>query len=143
MTKEQAIRILSSDTSAEEINKLKYYAGFNQDKVLEQIQEALDMGADALRKLGEYKKLSKKILDKNFTNVELTLLENLNKEYKWIARDKRNTLYVYKEDEPFTTGTVWSNCSVNYARFPYDDIFKSISYEDKKATYIDDYVDRK
>lgn len=53
MTKEQAIRILSSDTSMEEINKLKYYAGFNQDKVLEQIQEALDMGADALRKLGE------------------------------------------------------------------------------------------
>ena len=53
MTKEQAIRILSSETSREEIYKLKYYAGFNQDKVLEQIQEAMDMGADALRKLGE------------------------------------------------------------------------------------------
>ena len=53
MTKEQAIRILSSDTSMEEIHKLKYYAGFNQDKVLEQIQEAMDMGADALKKLGE------------------------------------------------------------------------------------------
>ena len=39
MTKEQAIRILSSDTSIEEIHKLKYYAGFNQDRVLEQIQE--------------------------------------------------------------------------------------------------------
>ena len=88
------------------------------------------------------KKLSKKILDKNFTNVELTLLENLNKEYRWIARDKRNTLYVYKEDEPFTTGTVWNNYSGNYVRFPYDDIFKSISWEDKKPTYIDDYVDR-
>ena len=54
MTKEQAIRILSSDTSMEEIHKLKYYAGFNQDRVLEQIQEAMDMGADALRKLGEW-----------------------------------------------------------------------------------------
>lgn len=53
MTKEQAIRILSSETSMEEIHKLKYYTGFNQDRVLEQIQEAMDMGADALRKLGK------------------------------------------------------------------------------------------
>lgn len=44
MTKEQAIRILSSDTSAEEIHKLKYYAGFNQGKIIEQVQEAMDMG---------------------------------------------------------------------------------------------------
>ena len=50
MTKEQAIRILSSETSLEEIHKLKYYAGFNQDRVLEQIQEAMDMGTDALEK---------------------------------------------------------------------------------------------
>ena len=31
----------AADTSMEEIHKLKYYAGFNQDKVLEQIQEAM------------------------------------------------------------------------------------------------------
>lgn len=84
-------------------------------------------------------KLPKK---KKFTDDELCILRNIDKDYKWIARDKRNTLYVYKEDEPFTTGTVWNNHSDNYARFPYDDIFKSISWEDKKATYIDDYVER-
>ena len=76
------------------------------------------------------------------TEDEKVILRNLPKEYKWIARDKRNTLYVYKENEPFTTGTVWNNHSDNYARFPYDDIFKSISWEDIKPTYIDDYVDR-
>ena len=84
-------------------------------------------------------KLPKK---KQFTDDELCMLRNIDKEYKWIARDKRNTLYVYKENEPFTTGTVWNNHSDNYARFPYDDIFKSISWEDIKPTYIDDYVDR-
>ena len=84
-------------------------------------------------------KLPKK---KQFTDDELCILRNIDKEYKWIARDKRNTLYVYKENEPFTTGTVWNNHSDNYARFPYDDIFKSISWEDIKPTYIDDYVDR-
>ena len=80
--------------------------------------------------------------EKTFTNDELCVLKNIDKEYKWITRDKRNTLYVFKKDEPFTTGTVWNNYSVDYARFPYDDIFKSISWEDKKATYIDDYVER-
>ena len=79
---------------------------------------------------------------REFSQDELCILRNIDKEYKWIARDKRNTLYVYKEDEPFTTGTVWNNYSGNYVRFPYDDIFKSISWEDKKPTYIDDYVDR-
>lgn len=50
MTPEQAIKILSSETSLEAVEELKYYAGFNQDKVIEQIQEAMDMGVDALKK---------------------------------------------------------------------------------------------
>ena len=84
-------------------------------------------------------KLPKK---KQFSQDELCILRNIDKKYKWIARDKRNTLYVFKKDEPFTTGTVWNNYSGGYARFPYDDIFKSISWEDKKAIRIDDYVVR-
>ena len=50
MEREQAIKILSRDTSLAAVNELKYYAGFNQDKVVEQIQEAMDMGAEALKK---------------------------------------------------------------------------------------------
>lgn len=50
MTPEQAIKILSSESSLEAVEELKYYAGFNQDKVIEQIQEAMDMGAEALKK---------------------------------------------------------------------------------------------
>lgn len=50
MNIEQAIRILARDTSLEAVNELKYYAGFCSDKVIEQIQEAMDMGADALKK---------------------------------------------------------------------------------------------
>ena len=49
MDREKAIKILSRDTSLEAVNELKYYAGFNQDKVIEQIQEAMDMGAEALK----------------------------------------------------------------------------------------------
>ena len=50
MEREQAIKILSGDTSLEAVNELKYYAGFCSDKVIEQIQEAMDMGAEALKK---------------------------------------------------------------------------------------------
>ena len=50
MTPEQAIKILSSETSLEAVEELKYYAGFDKDKVVEQIQEAMDMGADTLKK---------------------------------------------------------------------------------------------
>lgn len=51
MTPEQAIKILSHDTSFAAVYELKYYAGFNQSKAIAMIQEAMDMGADALRKV--------------------------------------------------------------------------------------------
>ena len=50
MDKEQAIRILSAETSMAAVEELKYYTGFNSDRVIEQIQEAMNMGAEALRK---------------------------------------------------------------------------------------------
>jgi len=56
MTPEQAIEILDSETSLEAVERLKYYSGFNQDEVVKKIQEAMDMGADALRKLMDLQK---------------------------------------------------------------------------------------
>lgn len=48
MTKEQAIRILRKETSIREINRLKYENGLSHNEVTERIQEAMDMGADAI-----------------------------------------------------------------------------------------------
>lgn len=53
MTLEQAIKILDSETSFAAVAELKYYAGFNQDKVTLLIQEAMNMGAEALRACSE------------------------------------------------------------------------------------------
>lgn len=50
MKLKQAIKILSADTSLEAVKELQYYEGFDKDKVVEQIQEAMNMGAEALRK---------------------------------------------------------------------------------------------
>ena len=82
MTKEQAIRILSSETSMEEIHKLKYYAGFNQDKVLEQIQEAMDMGADALRN----DSINRLVSCVKSQDIELSLKLEYSLYYGWIVQ---------------------------------------------------------
>ena len=50
MTKEQAIRLLRKDTSISEIHRLKYDNGLSHNRVTELIQEAMDMGADAIEK---------------------------------------------------------------------------------------------
>ena len=82
MTKEQAIRILSSETSMEEIHKLKYYAGFNQDRVLEQIQEAMDMGADALRN----DSINRLVSCVKSQDIELSLKLEYSLYYGWIVQ---------------------------------------------------------
>ena len=82
MTKEQAIRILSSDTSMEEIHKLKYYAGFNQDRVLEQIQEAMDMGADALKN----DSINRLVSYVKSQDIELSLKTEFSVHYGWIVQ---------------------------------------------------------
>ena len=82
MTREQAIRILSSETSIEEIHKLKYYAGFNQDRVLEQIQEAMDMGADALKN----DSINRLVSCVKSQDIELSLKLEYSLHYGWIVQ---------------------------------------------------------
>ena len=47
MTKEQAIKLLRKDTSPMEIHILTI-EGLKQGEIIDKIQEAMDMGADAL-----------------------------------------------------------------------------------------------
>ena len=48
MTKEQAIKLLSKETSVDEINKLKQQ-GLNKEEVTDKIQEAMNMGIEAIK----------------------------------------------------------------------------------------------
>ena len=49
MTKEQAIKLLSKDTSISEIHRLKD-KGLSHTEVTDTIQEAIDMGIEAIEK---------------------------------------------------------------------------------------------
>lgn len=56
MDREMAIRILDRDSTREAVAELEYHAGFNSDKVIDAIEEAMQMGADALRKVHQMSK---------------------------------------------------------------------------------------
>ena len=49
MDVEFAIKILDKETTSEAVRELKYYSGFNEEKIIDSIEEAMQMGADALR----------------------------------------------------------------------------------------------
>lgn len=79
------------------------------------------------------------------TEHEKVILSNIDKKYKWIARDKNGRVYVYK-DKPVKdcNGTTWSvepyddDCSSLWC---FHDLFKWLSREDKEPVYIPDLLE--
>ena len=49
MSIEEAIRILDHETSADTITEIKYYAGFNEEKAIENVEEACELACDIMR----------------------------------------------------------------------------------------------
>ena len=91
-------------------------------------------------------KLPKK---KQFTDDELCILRNIDKKYKWIARDKVDrdeydnygNLNIYF-GKPKKSTVSWLP-SDEYCEFhAYNHLFQSIKWEDEEPIYIDDYVER-
>ena len=91
-------------------------------------------------------KLPKK---KEFNDDELCILRNIDKKYKWIARDKVDrdeydnygnlNIYLGKTNK----STVSWLPSDEYCEFhAYNHLFQSIKWEDEEPVYIDDYVER-
>ena len=89
-------------------------------------------------------KLPKK---KEFTDNELFILKNVDKKYKWIAKDKNGLICTFVS-KPIKTERFWSDSWSNgesYASLEAikNSLFTEIKWEDEEPIYIDDYVDRK
>ena len=92
-------------------------------------------------------KLPKK---KEFTDNELFILKNIDKKYKWIAKDKNGLICTFVS-KPIKTEKLWSdgwsnsNNGESYASLEVikNSLFTEIKWEDDEPIYIDDYVDRK
>ena len=91
-------------------------------------------------------KLPKK---KEFTDNELYVLNNIDKKYKWIAKDKSGLICTFVS-KPIKTERFWSdgwsnsNNGESYASLEAikNSLFTEIKWEDEEPVYIDDYVNR-
>ena len=95
-----------------------------------------------LNDLDDVEEVIKLPKEKQFTDDELCILRNIDKKYKWIARDEDGELYLFKE-EPCKTLGVWETKSARTTEFLcYNYLFQSITSEDEEPVCIDDYVER-
>ena len=86
-------------------------------------------------------KLPKK---KEFTDDELCILRNIDKEYKWIARDEEDGGICVFIEKPLRKEHLWDfKRNSYYIEFHcYNHLFQSIQWEDEEPVFIDDYVER-
>ena len=88
-------------------------------------------------------KLPKK---KEFIDDELCILRNIDKEYKWMAKDKDGLICTFVS-KPIKTEKLWSDGWSNgesYASLEAikNSLFTEIKWEDEEPIYIDEYVER-
>ena len=101
-----------------------------------------------LNRVAEIKNIIKLPKKKEFTDDELCILRNIDKEYKWIAKDRDGDLWIYTNKPKKEYDRYWKDCSSSKSlSFEPLDIFKnslfnSIQWEDEEPVFIDDYVNR-
>ena len=100
-----------------------------------------------INKINEITNIIKLPKKKEFTDDELYILDNIDKKYKWIAKDKNGLICTFVS-KPIKTEKLWSDGWSNgesYASLEAikNSLFKEIKWEDEEPVYIDDYVDRK
>ena len=83
---------------------------------------------------------------KEFTDNELFILKNIDKKYKWIAKDKNGLICTFVS-KPIKTEKLWSDGWSNgesYASLEAikNSLFTEIKWEDEEPIYIDEYVER-
>ena len=99
-------------------------------------------------KVNEIVKITKLPKKKQFTDDELCILRNIDKKYKWIARDKSGDIFGF-EEKPKKDKYVWlceeydycldNTCCIDGLN---QSLFNEILWEDQEPVYIDDYVER-
>ena len=77
--------------------------------------------------------------NKKLSDVERVILENVDKRYKYIARDSYDLLSLFGKDVIKGHG-MW--CGVNIKDFPFEHLFKMVQWEDSEPTLISDLLER-
>ena len=98
----------------------------------------------SLNEVNKVKNIIKLPKKKEFSKDELYILRNIDKEYKWIARDEEDGGICIFIEKPLRKNHIWDlERSSHYMFFScYNHLFNSIQWEDEEPVYIDDYVER-
>ena len=78
-----------------------------------------------------------------FTKDEQVILKNVSAKYKWIARDRNGTLFVYGE-KPKKTEGYYNEVDDDMCYFrlePFEDIFKKITWKGGPVQFRKDVLD--
>ena len=96
-----------------------------------------------INKINEITNIIKLPNKKKFSDDELCILKNIDKKYKWIARDESGSLCIFDE-KPKKSEEMWDNviCSDFIELGCFNNLFNSINWEDEEPIRIDDYVER-
>ena len=76
------------------------------------------------------------------SEAERIILESIDKEYKWIARDKSKNLYVYTEKPP-KYADVWHNNSCSLELICFNHLFQFVKWKDDEAYNIAELLEGK
>ena len=130
-------------------NDLKYKIENNIIKVATIKYSDYSQSSFKLNEFVYIEKIIKLPKKKQFTDDELCILRNIDKKYKWIARDKvckdeyddYGNLNIYL-GKPNKDAVSWLPYD-NYGDFNgYNHLFQAIKWDDEEPVYIDDYVER-
>lgn len=73
------------------------------------------------------------------SEAERVILENIDKQCKWIARDKNNTLCVY-ETEPKKDSYFWCDGNYTVSFEIFNHLFQFVSWEDDEPYNIEELL---
>ena len=135
------------------VNKNKFYDNLTNND-LELIEaskqltlEQLEQRIEKLEKcvMGEQNSLEKcenvSSMSKNglLTEDERVILRNLDKKWKWIARDKDESLGIFNK-EPFKDYDLWRNGRESYDFSSFKHLFQFIKWTDKEPYNIEELL---
>lgn len=74
------------------------------------------------------------------SEVERIILENIDKQYQWIARDKDSNLYIYENKPHKTPDLCWNADKECCGFFAFNHLFQMMQWEDEEPTNIEELI---
>ena len=106
----------------------KYSYGLDIMKVYAEVMDLKELDDDTKRLIWERRP--------HLTNDEIAILRNIDKKYKWIARDGDGGLCIYK-DQPVKQGNPAWGCRTSYADLSFfSNMFNFIQWTDSEPYVI-------